>query len=245
MSITQVIAYLPFLLFIFLLGSCIGSFINVWSDRLPGGKSLLGFSHCDYCQKQLSLFDLLPIFSFLLLKGKCRYCQKKLSIQYPLVEFFTGSIFAFYVFKHYLLTNELINVFLLPSLLICSILITILIIDYQNQIIPDELLIGLLIIICLFFPTLIFTNLLGALGGMSFFLIIYLLTKGRAMGYGDVKLVFILGLLLSPMVFLKTLYLAFLTGGAVSAILLLSKKANLKTAIAFGPFIIISFLLFF
>ncbi|NTU72891.1 prepilin peptidase, partial [Candidatus Roizmanbacteria bacterium] len=80
--------------FIFILGTAIGSFLNVLIDRLPQGKSIGGRSHCDYCEKQLTPVDLVPVLSFIFLRGKCRYCHKKLSIQYPLMELLTGVIFV-------------------------------------------------------------------------------------------------------------------------------------------------------
>src|SRR3990167_2998470 len=80
---------------IFILGASIGSFLNVLIDRLPQGKSILGRSQCDFCQKKLKWFDLIPIFSFIFLTGRCRYCHKKLSWQYPVVEALTGLAFVF------------------------------------------------------------------------------------------------------------------------------------------------------
>jgi len=84
--------------FTFLLGVSIGSFLNVLIDRLPQERKITGRSVCDYCHHQLSWYDLIPILSFFLLKGRCRYCRKKIIFQYPLVEFLTGVFFVF-IFK--------------------------------------------------------------------------------------------------------------------------------------------------
>src|SRR5689334_5466786 len=81
-------------IFIFILGTAIGSFINVIADRLPKGESLHGRSHCDHCHYTLEWFTLIPIFSLLALRRRCYYCHKKLSWNYPLSEVLTGVIFV-------------------------------------------------------------------------------------------------------------------------------------------------------
>ena len=84
-------------LFVFVIGIAIGSFLNVLIDRLPKGEAITGRSHCDYCRKKILWYDLIPVFSFLILHGKTRCCNKKLSIQYPIVEMVTGvSFFLIY-----------------------------------------------------------------------------------------------------------------------------------------------------
>src|SRR3989344_3248327 len=81
-------------IFLFIFGTAIGSFLNVLIDRLPREESIMGRSHCEYCKKILSPIDLIPVLSFLFLKGKCRYCGKKLSLQYPGIEILTGVLFV-------------------------------------------------------------------------------------------------------------------------------------------------------
>jgi prepilin signal peptidase PulO-like enzyme (type II secretory pathway) len=245
MSITQVINYWFIWLLLFVLGACFGSFINVLSDRFITGKTLLGRSICDYCFRQLAWFELVPILSFIWLKGRCRTCHNKITWQYSFVEFSTGLIFVYHWLKHFWLSQELVSFELPINLLIIICLLTILLVDQKELIIPDQLLIIIFCLTCFFFPQKIMTNWWGAgLGAVSFGLV-YLFTRGQALGFGDVKLVLILGFLISPLIYWQVLYLAFLTGAGVSAILLLKKKATLKTALAFGPFIIVSFLLFF
>src|SRR4051812_43059867 len=81
-------------IFIFILGAAVGSFLNVLSDRLPEDRSIMGRSHCEKCKHTLAWYDLLPILSFFLLRGKCRYCHIKLSFYYPSVEIVTGLVFV-------------------------------------------------------------------------------------------------------------------------------------------------------
>jgi prepilin signal peptidase PulO-like enzyme (type II secretory pathway) len=81
-------------LFLFVLGSAIGSFLNVVIDRIPREESLNGRSHCDHCKKTLAPLDLVPVFSYVFLGGKCRYGGKRLSVQYPLIEALTGGLFV-------------------------------------------------------------------------------------------------------------------------------------------------------
>lgn len=100
-----------FLFLIFIFGASVGSFLNVLIDRLPKGEKITGRSRCDYCRRQLAWYDLIPIISFFLLKGRCRYCGKKISLQYPTVEMITGlsflliSNFQFPIFKQIPITN--------------------------------------------------------------------------------------------------------------------------------------------
>ena len=126
-------------IFLFFLGTIIGSFLNVLIDRLPREESIMGRSHCDHCKKTLSPIDLIPVLSFLFLKGKCRYCGKKLSLQYPGIEILTGVLFVLiYNFK-----------FLISNYAIVSCLIVIFFIDLKKQIIPDEMQITLFVTVLL------------------------------------------------------------------------------------------------
>src|SRR3989344_5648624 len=82
------------LFYIFIIGLCVGSFLNVLIDRLSNDESILGRSYCDNCKKQLKSIDLIPIFSYFFLKGKCRFCKKKINFRYPIVEFLTAVLFV-------------------------------------------------------------------------------------------------------------------------------------------------------
>lgn len=205
------------LVLVFLMGLSIGSFLNVLIDRLPKGQTILGRSKCDHCKKTLSWYELIPVVSWVIQAARCCRCHKPISIQYPIVELATGIGFVF-------LDPKTIIVF-------CSLLV-IFVADFKYQIIPDSMLLAALIGGK--------WGYFGAgVGAAAFFLFLWLITGGRGMGLGDVKLVFVLGVLLGFPGIVVALYAAFLTGAAVGVILILVQKARLKTKIAFGPFLIL------
>ena len=246
-------------IFFFVLGTIIGSFLNVLIDRLSLGKNpWKGRSHCDFCKKTLQWYDLVPLFSFLLLRGCCRYCNKRLSWQYPIVELFTGLMFAFlYSFaiqsiinnQQLTIPNSQLNISLypipytlVPLLIVFSSFLVIFVADLKYWTIPDEMVISSGIgSLLLRLTTLTLTPefIFSGLGASLFFLIIYLVTRGRGMGFGDVKLALVLGLFLGFPGIVVGLYAAFLTGATVSLILIILGKKRLKQRIAFGPFLIL------
>lgn len=224
-----------------LLGLVVGSFLNVLIERLPRGQNVIwGRSHCDWCKKPLVWYELIPLVSFLLQGGRCRRCRRRLSWQYPLVESVTALGFAV-IFYFYAPTPWL----MLAYLFIFSALFVIFVADLKYQIIPDIMIgVGILgALVRLFFlfksPFLIANFLTTALIFSGFFLSLWLLTRGRGIGLGDVKLAFLLGLILGYPLFLIAGYAAFLTGAGVGVILILLGKKSLKSRVAFGPFLIV------
>ena len=242
--------------FIFFFGAAIGSFLNVLIDRLPKGEKITGRSHCDHCHHQLSWQDLLPIVSFFALGGKCRYCHKKLSWQYPLVEFLTGIMFVIISFFVLDLSNGLLEIsnikYQVSSIFrliiyfgLVSSLIVVFFADFKYQIIPDSMQVAFFVFSTIFnfqfsnFKFQILNSFVAALVVMSPILLLWLVTKGKGMGFGDVKLAFNVGFLLGLKAGLLALYLAFIAGGIVGFFLLISRKSKLESKIAFGPFIVI------
>ncbi len=242
-------------LYVFLIGICIGSFLNVVIDRLPFGKKLfIDRSKCDFCHKILQPVDLIPVFSWIFLKGRCRYCKKFFGYKYLIIEILTGLLFilaTWNVLSNYRLeiNNYRLWVHLIFNLLINSILIIIFFTDFFYGIIPDEILVfGF--IASLFFEIVLKFNLINSfLGGFLsfiFFFLIFILTKRRGMGFGDVKFSVFIGFLLGILNGFLAFYLAFLTGAIVALILIVCKKKSLKKdAIAFGPFLAFSTLIFY
>ena len=242
-----------FIIFLLFLGLFIGSFLNVLIDRLPNNRSILGRSHCEKCHKTLVWYDLIPLLSFIYLRGKCRYCHTKLSYQYPLLELLTGGMFTLtYLFTIYQIPNiilpGLINlqsliINLIFNLFMVSCFIVIFFADLKYGIIPDKILLAGVFValpyIFMIYNSEFIIHLLSALGAFLFFLFLYLLTKGRGMGFGDVKLAFLLGLVLGFPAIFYGIYIAFLTGGFVGIILILWKKKKLKSSVPFGPFLIL------
>lgn len=263
------------ILFLFIFGCAIGSFLNVIIDRLPQEKSIGGRSQCDFCHKKIAWHDLIPVISFILLKGKCRYCQKKLSLQYPVVELITGTMFVLIFFVLFVIpskegiqsiNNILIGVFSLDSRLrgndfvisnlyylfaylgIVSCLIAIFFTDAKYHIIPDQLQVALFIFGIIVLPqhglvlNLFIDRALGVVVVAAPIYFLYWITKGRGMGFGDVKLAFNIGLLLGIKSGLIALYIAFILGALVGLVLMLLQKRGLKSKIAFGPFLVLGIL---
>jgi len=252
--------------YIFFIGTAIGSFLNVLIDRLPKDKSIMGRSHCDFCRRKLSAIDLIPVFSFLFLKGKCRKCKKKLSWQYPGIELLTGIVFVLvYVIlaPNVIVQNQILDasrsggtyqndVFsLLFTLSIASCLIVIFFTDVKYQIIPDQMQIAMFVFSFLLQIVIIKNSYLVALllvvgSGivvMIPILLIYLLTKGRGMGFGDVKIAFNMGILLGIKSGLLALYFGFIFGAVYSIVLIILRKKKMKSKVAFGPFLILGILI--
>ncbi|MBI4999389.1 prepilin peptidase [Candidatus Gottesmanbacteria bacterium] len=230
------------LIFIFTLGLCIGSFLNVLIYRLPRSLPITGRSFCPKCQKKISWHDNIPLLSFILLRGRCRHCHSPISWQYPLVELATG-IFTIFNFQ-FSIFNEFSIFQLLFDLLIVYALIVIFFTDLRYEIIPDQIvypaiLISLIYNFLSYFPfTEVFWGyLLTGFGAAGFFLFLYFLTRKKGMGLGDVKLAALMGLFLGFPKIIIALYLAFLTGAVIGVILVLIGKKKFGEQIPFGPFL--------
>lgn len=235
--------------FFLLFGLFIGSFLFVLATRLPKGESpFLNRSYCEYCKHTLGVLDLVPLFSFLFLRGKCRYCKKRLSIEYPLSELLTGILFAgtfyFVSTSNFSQTTGIMFpvVYLFYFFVVAGLLI-IFFADVKYYIIPFQILLPSLAIVAIwhlyFQPEFFLSYLLSGVAAFVFFLVIFLATKGRGMGFGDVVLAFYMGVLLGFPGIVVALYVAFLTGAFISLILVVSGRKKLKGGvIPFGPFLI-------
>jgi len=229
--------------FIPLFGLAVGSFLNCVIYRLERGESFLeGRSYCPHCRHILNWPDLIPVFSFLILKGKCRYCSQKISWQYPLVELATGIIFLL-IFLTFSNLNNYTYVYLLSMI---SFLIVIFVYYLKHYIIPDKVIYPAIAIALIFnFQFLIFNqfsifkfSILSAIGAAIFFLAIVLISRGRWLGIGDIKLAFFIGLFLGFPNILVALFLAFLIGAIIGLGLVISGKKTLKSEVPFGPFLV-------
>jgi leader peptidase (prepilin peptidase)/N-methyltransferase len=223
--------------FIFIFGLCIGSFLNCAIYRLEEKEKITGRSFCPRCKHILYWQDLFPVFSFLFLTGECRYCKQKISIQYPLVELATAILFVL-IFNQ---QNIVQSVF---YLIISCFLIVIFVYDFKHYIIPDQILwpaVAIAIIYNLIPPynfLHMFYALLAVIIASGFFLAIFLISKGKWMGFGDVKLAVLMGFLLGLPNVLTALFLAFFFGAIIGVILMVLQRKNLKSEIPFGPFLI-------
>lgn len=229
-------------LYFFIFGASLGSFLNVLADRLPHNKSIMGRSMCDYCGKKIAWFDLFPIISFFLLKGRCRYCHKKLSFQYPTVEITTGvSFMLIFLFAHF---NNYVE--LVAFLGIFSSLLVIFISDVKYHLISDYLLISLTAFSLLlnFSSTgdliyVIKESIISALIVSLPIFLIYFISHEKAMGLGDVYLTAIMGLLLGWQAGYMALYIAFVTGAIIGVYLMMRHKKRIKSRMPFGPFLVV------
>src|SRR3989344_2222653 len=222
---------------IFILGLCIGSFLNVVILRLEKSESIGGRSYCPHCKHPLTWFDLIPVFSFLFLGGKCRYCKAKISWQYPMVEIGTAVIFLLITNDQLPITNMagLLNVLFL--FYISSSLIIIFVYDFYHYIIPDIVLFPAIIVALPFHVS--WNYLLAAMLASGFFLCIFFVSHGKWMGFGDVKLAVLLGLILGLPNILAALFLVFFFGAIIGVSLMLLNQKGLKSELPFAPFLIL------
>ncbi len=240
------------LFFLFLVGLCIGSFLNVLIYRLEAKKrkSLNGRSFCPHCEEKIKWSDNIPVISWLILRGKCRSCKKEISIQYPLVELSTGLIFAatgyfFLQFGRFTALNFINIVF---WLFFISSLIAIFVYDLKHRIIPDEIIYTALAVALIYVLTnvvltgnisYLIDHLLSGLLAGGFFFTLATISNGKWMGGGDIKLVALMGLILGWQGTLVALYAAFFLGALVGVFTLISGKKKLGSKIPFGPFLVI------
>lgn len=235
---------------LFVLGAVVGSFLNVvglrWGLPRLGGvlSNFGGRSSCPSCGKILKWRELVPILSFFILKARCRGCQKKISWQYPTVEILTGLVFATIYNLQFTILQNLI------FLVVFSIYIVITIYDFKHKIIPDSL-VYTAILLSVVSRWLLVSSILDWLAGPILFAFlgsIWLLSKGRAIGFGDAKLGLSVGLLLGAVQGFSAMVLAFWIGAAISLAYLFfdkisflksPKKLTMKSEVPFAPFIIL------
>ena len=228
------------LIFSFIFGTMVGSFLNVCIFRLPTHQSVVTpFSYCLSCKQPISLYDNIPILSFIILRGKCRKCKAPLSYQYPMVEFLAGLFSLIFMIKYGLSLNYAVY------FTFSAALITITVIDIKHQIIPDSITlpgIGVGLLISFLLSTLSFLDsLIGTvIGGGSLLLVsggYYFFTKHEGMGLGDVKLLAMMGAFLGWRSILFIIMVGSFSGALVGITVMLLKKKDRKYAIPFGPFL--------
>lgn len=231
-------------LLISLYGLLIGSFLNVCVYRIPREESIaFPPSHCPNCSANLKWYDLVPVFSFMVQRGKCRYCGEKISPKYPTVELLNAIIYLI-VYLQFGFTLEFFF-----YAIIFSLLIIITFIDLEQMIIPDILVILILgtTIVYKFVSYLLYSKspeLINSTGGLILssllFIIIIIVSKG-GMGGGDVTLIGSLGFILGIKHIFLAIFLSFILGAIISIILLIMKIKGKKDPIPFGPLIILGF----
>lgn len=221
--------------FFMIFGLVFGSFFNVVGLRLPKGESIVTPpSHCDQCHRRLTAIDLIPVLSYVFLRGKCRTCGAKIGLFYPLMELLTGILFTV-AFLHFGFTLELA-----VALFFISLLIIITVSDIAYMLIPDKVLLPfaiVLILLRIFSPLNPWWDaVVGAVFGFSILLLIAIVSKG-GMGGGDIKLFFLIGLVLGFKLTIVALFMSAVIGLIAGVMQLLWQKKGRKQPIPFGPWI--------
>jgi len=241
-----------FLSFIF--GLIIGSFLNCLVWRLHTKESMLERSKCPKCGKMIAWYDNIPLLSYIFLLGKCRHCKSHISFQYPAVELITGLLFAIALNFEFrpeysgLNLNSLLilkpDYFLIVPLLrdyfLISVMIIVFIYDLRWYLILDIVTlpaIAVLVILNLFLGFTWQSLLLGALFGGGFFLFQFVVSRGKWIGGGDIRLGFLMGIALGWPKIITALMLAYIGGSIISIGLLAFRKKNWNSQIPFGIFL--------
>lgn len=253
------ICMLMYIFLFFVLGLIVGSFLNVLVYRLKDAETLLGRSFCRHCKNQIRWYDNIPLVSFVLLGGTCRDCQGKISWQYPALEFLTGGAF---VLVGYLLFSGMSALTtgmwleLTWLLVIVSLLLAIAAYDLRYMEIP------IVLLIISFFFTAFFLLLsyqielsflenrlgMGLLGGLvvaAFFFVLVFVSKETWMGWGDVWLGGVVGMIVGLPLVLFMLTLSFGVGALYGILAVLSGKKEMKSQVPFAPFLVVGTLLTF
>ena len=235
-----------YLIVFFIFGAIISSFLCVIGFRLPQKIGFVkGSSRCDNCHHKLYFYEKIPILSYIIQSGNCRYCKNKISIIIPVCEILGATLFSMAFYRFGFSYN------LIVALLIASLFIIVLVTDTRYFIIPDSILIifSILLIIVQFFNVGPKQLLIHILTGIGLFLVMYLIMifgekifKKESLGGADVKLLFLFGLVLDPMMGIVTIFLASIVALPVSLIVLVKNKTNM---IPFGPFLISALIFLF
>jgi prepilin signal peptidase PulO-like enzyme (type II secretory pathway) len=237
------------LVFVFIFGLIIGSFLNCLIWRLHKKESIMGRSYCPKCKKQIAWYDNIPVLSFMVLRGKCRSCGKTISWQYPTVEFITGLLFvmAFYLNYKLQVDNYGLVIFdssfiiqLIRDWFIIAVMIVIFIYDLRWYLILDIVTLPACLIVFVLNLILGFNlwNLLisGIIGG-SFFLIQFVISKGKWIGGGDVRLGLLMGLALGWPGVLTAIIISYFIGSIVGLGLIAAGKKQWGSEVPLGIFL--------
>ncbi len=239
---------------IFVLGSLIGSFLNVVILRLHNGGDIVNArSKCPSCQHLLMPLDLIPIVSFVIQRGKCRYCQSKISWQYPLVELFTALLFLLVYVVHatnlnggdinqLLVLSYKTSLLIIRDLIFVSFLVVIFVYDLRWYLILDRVTffgMAIAIILNLILGISWISLLLGVVIGFGFFAFQFVISKGTWIGGGDLRLGALMGLMLGARLVVVALFFSYIIGSVISIFLVIWGAKKFKSQVPFGTFLAI------
>lgn len=238
------------MIFGFVSGSILGSFVKVLADRSLSKKSFLGRSYCPFCKEGLRWYDLFPVASYILLNGRCRYCHKKIGTPYLWIEVGMGVLIGLLFWQSFQFSITLLD--LLFKTFFIVVLAVLFLTDLKKMLIPDRIIkpaiiiaLILLIIKAVYTKSAepLYMGILMAILIGGFFFSLIVITKGKGMGGGDAKLGAFIGLMLGFPQALFALMLAFLTGAVFSIGLIIIGKKHFGQTIPFGPFLVLGSLI--
>lgn len=228
------------IIFVFILGAVVGSFVNVLAARTMAGKSIIfPRSFCDACGKPLWRRDIIPVLSFFLLRGRCRFCQIKLSWQYPIIEFVTGALFV-------MASMRFTGVDLIFAWFAIVVLESLFLTDVRSMVLPSNITHSAIAFFLVFNLFTLGPQLLTALQSLAigllmaggFFLLQYVLSRGAWIGEGDIWLGLLMALILRRWeLTVFAIFLAYITGAMVGVYLLAAHKKGLKNEVPLGTFL--------
>lgn len=249
--------------FLFILGSIIGSFLDVFISRFHTGKSINGRSHCTSCGHTLDWFELFPLFSYLFLRGRCRICKARIPIRLFWMEVCTGILFAL----AFIVTDSLSDLIFACVLIMLSLVITVY--DIKHFVIPNAF-VALTGLLSVGYLAMVFIDghtidklipfVVSGLIASSFYGSLWLVSKGQWIGLGDAKLALPLAMMLTAYQTFSFVVLSFWVGAVISVVLLFLQyiirrgQTNLhffgvpltiKSEVPFAPFLLVAFILVF
>ncbi len=256
------------ILFAFLLGLIIGSFLNCLIYRMHAHKDMGGRSFCPHCRHQIAWYDNIPLLSFVILRGHCRHCRKKISWQYPIVELITGFLFvlaytsaagiwpeaAVNIFSNtsmfglrftipdlqFPIYDSRFSVLLLRNWFIVAVMIVIFIYDLKWYLILDKVTVPAMIVIFglnLLLGYNLWNLLFSGIIGGSFFLFQFLVSRGKWIGGGDIRLGVLIGLTLGWPMVLAAIFVAYLIGSFAALVLVIFRKKRWGSMVPLGIFL--------
>ncbi len=239
------------LIFVFVIGAVIGSFMSCWLCRIHNEKSvLIGRSRCEGCDKILKWFELLPVISFVAQRGRCRSCNSNIHLQDPFIELVLGLLFV----GAYIIANELglpsveTVLMIITYWIAMSVLVAVFVYDARWQIIPDKIMIpgimSVLVLEMIFIAisetstiSVLYNSLIAMAVGGGFFLVQFVISDGKWIGGGDIRLGAFMGLVLGWPHIITALMIAYIVGAIVSVGIVLARRKKFSSHIAFGTFL--------
>jgi prepilin signal peptidase PulO-like enzyme (type II secretory pathway) len=249
--------------FVFIFGVIIGSFLNVFLYRFHTGRTVMGHSHCLSCGTRLTSKELIPLFSYLVLQGRCLTCSSRIPSRYFLVEITTALLFV----MAFLMSSSMVE-FAIHALFLV-ILVLIAVYDIYHMVIPDEFVIGATLVALASELYLLSMgknvyafgwDIVAALLASLFLLMLWRVSKGTWIGFGDVKLVVPLAIMVGASSVFSLVVLSFWVGAIIGLLImayqkirergqphlrLLSRQLTMKSAVPFAPFLIIAYLIIY